>query len=136
MSVNEKCISGKGWKAQYYKSKEGELEDFGIPYMCQSIMHYHEMSKDPQCPILTPKKGLNCKDGIVGGQSAELLDEDWLMIYIAHCCKLTNKYKNCWKWKKLGKCNTQTKWDKWMGENCAQSCNCTSASHETFRKNK
>ena len=134
MDVDFQCIKKTRLDPnQYTQTRRGELDNLGIPYLCNSIMHYEEYG-DPGCPILKKKKGLKCKDGKVGLIN-KLLPEDWTMIYIAHCCKHKNKYKSCWKRKEQGRCNAQ-KWGRaeWlrakrMRVKCAQSCKCTNESY-------
>ena len=39
VQINDGCIEDR-WKRQYYKISENEVNYYGVPYMCNSIMHY------------------------------------------------------------------------------------------------
>ena len=89
MTINWKCIP-KDKKSQYQKLAARYVDYFGVPYMFNSIMHYHKYYQIPNCPEFTPKSRSNCKGG--PGHHDDALPEDWKMLNKAHCKGSTNKY--------------------------------------------
>jgi len=140
LNIDETCIED-GMESQYEKLREGDVNYFGIPYMCNSIMHYNNY--DYSCPVMKAKPTLrNCKNGKIGGFDKPL-PEDWELIRRAHCpgngngdgngggngdnnnnnCRYQNNYHDCDFLEQQGLC-FQEGWEEFMDEYCSKSCKC------------
>jgi len=132
--MDETCIEN-GMESQYKKLREGDVNYFGIPYMCNSIMHYNNY--DFSCPVMKAKPSLrNCKNGKIGGFNKPL-PEDWELIRRAHCpgngggngngnnnnCRYQNNYHDCDFLEQQGLC-FEDGWEEFMDEYCSKSCKC------------
>ena len=84
VTVHDDCIKkqGKYMERQYEKLNETEVDYFRVPYMCNSIMHYH-LKRKP-CIAFEAKPGLFCEGGRIG-RGEDAIPEDWTMIRRAHC---------------------------------------------------
>ena len=69
---------------QFNKSPEAAWPTLGVPYKCNSIMHYTgDQLGYPNCTVLRPRSDKpECKE--LGNTSP--LPEDWQLVNIAHGC--------------------------------------------------
>jgi len=95
VNINWGCIKPK-YYSQFKRLSCRDGNTHGTPYMCNSIMHYHDtaFSKYYSCKSITPKNGLKCKNGSMG-KLGYPLPEDWDLIERAHCRKGTSSIKKC-----------------------------------------
>jgi len=116
---------------QYEKVDEHLSITHGVPYMCNSIMHYNVKSFNRwRCPVLKAKPGLECatrygKPWLGRRWDGEAIPEDWELIKRQHCSKqhCVDKDDYCPHWANdFGFCEG-TKYSPWMIENCKKSCN-------------
>ena len=68
-------------KSQSEMLKKNQVDYFGVPYKCNSIMHYNIQNQN--CPDFTAKPGLHCHGQ--PGKTDIAPPEDWQMINAAHC---------------------------------------------------
>ena len=83
IKVNKNCIINEEVALFQYKLCE-DCETHGVPYKCNSIMHYYDwmFSTGPGCPTMTAADGnLDCPN--IGGN--EPLEEDWELLRREHC---------------------------------------------------
>jgi len=83
ITYNNHCVCC-GKHSQYEKTRRGELKDYGVPYKCNSIMHYKDdtFAKNNQCKTMIPKSA-SCKATGIGSNVA--IKEDWQLLKKAHC---------------------------------------------------
>jgi len=116
--INEDCIDDI---RQYQKLPENSVDSFGIPYMCDSIMHYPIYNQN--CPEFTP---IACGGGRIGFGD-EALAQDWEMLEQAHCKKKPSTPNQSWDqessicefWAKNGECQKNP---QFMQILCEGSC--------------
>ena len=60
IKIYPKCIPENRMN-DFRKVKEFEANTHGIPYMCNSIMHYPNYEYFP-CPVMTRHDGLKCEN--------------------------------------------------------------------------
>jgi len=85
ITYNKDCVQSSNTAySQYEKTKPGELKDYGVPYKCNSVMHYEDttFAKNNQCKTMIPKSA-SCKATGIGSNVA--IKEDWQLLKKAHC---------------------------------------------------
>ena len=85
IQVNYDCIE-QGQKSQFELLNENDVDTFGVPYKCNSMMHYNNriFSKGNGCPTISAQPG-QCEEGI-GGDAP--IPEDWEIINKAYTCPM------------------------------------------------
>ena len=94
IKYNEDCVMednfglGLGPLAQFEKFSKEKATTFGIPYNCNSIMHFtSEQFGKPNCKVLEPKDN-KCKE--LGNPTGTPTSEDWQMVKKAQKCETVN----------------------------------------------
>jgi len=84
ITYNNHCVCC-GKHSQYQKTRRGELKDYGVPYKCNSIMHYNDdtFSKDRRTCKTMVAKSASCRATGIGSNVA--IKEDWQLLKKAHC---------------------------------------------------
>jgi len=133
ITVDTGCLRSQTQSSLYqYKKVEEHLSiTHGVPYMCNSIMHYNEYGFN-RCPVLKAKPGLECATSPYTGKphigkrwDGEPIPEDWELINRQHCSKqhCVDKDDHCPYWANdEGYCQGSV-YSTWMIENCKKSCN-------------
>jgi len=83
ITYNKHCVRS-GMHSQYQKMGWGQLKDYGVPYKCNSIMHYEDTTgaKSYNCKTMIPKSR-SCKATGIGSNYP--IKEDWQLLRKAHC---------------------------------------------------
>merc|ERR1711872_282 len=128
LTVDYSCIRDQSPNGlhQYKIVKEHLSVTHGVPYMCNSIMHYENLPGYDRCKVMTPKNGLYCEGGRVGArENGEPLPEDWELINRQHCSKqhCVDKDDHCPYWANDMEHCQGSVYSPWMIENCKKSCN-------------
>jgi len=76
------CVQS-GMHSQY--EKLNYLNNFNVPYTCNSVMHYGSRTGSNGCPTMTPKSAACKRVGISSQGSNYPNNEDWLILTRAHC---------------------------------------------------
>jgi len=77
------CVQS-GRHSQY--QKDCNLNNHGVPYTCNSVMHYGSQTfGNGKCPTMTPKSAACKRVGISAQGSNHPNKEDWLILRRAHC---------------------------------------------------
>jgi len=133
LTVNTDCLNSQTYTSlyQYEKVEEHLSITHGVPYMCNSIMHYNEYGFN-RCPVLKAKPTLKCATSPYTGKphigkrwDGEPIPEDWELINRQHCSKqhCVDKDDHCPYWANdEGYCQGSV-YSSWMVENCKKSCN-------------
>jgi len=86
LKVNsEDCVKpDKYSQEQYDMFKREKLENYGVPYKCNSIMHYrdNELARNDFCKTMVAKTA-DCN--ATGFGSFVAIEEDWQLLREAHC---------------------------------------------------
>ena len=86
VSIIEGCVMD-GHMHNFDILEEGEVDTYGVPYKCNSMMHYlnntFSIAADYSCLTIKPIPG-KCDNNLVG-PGAEPVEEDWDLINRAHC---------------------------------------------------
>jgi len=81
---DEHCVEPAN-QSQYERTEKGQLNNYGVPYKCNSIMHYKNTTfsiDEENCPTMHPISD-SCKETGIGSDVA--IEEDWQLLNEAHC---------------------------------------------------
>jgi len=84
LEVNNDCVKPDEYSQNQYKKAEiGHLDNYNVPYKCNSIMHYRdfELARN-DCKTMVAKTA-SCNATGFGGDVA--IEEDWQLLREAHC---------------------------------------------------
>ena len=81
VNIHENCIK-KGKKSQFSLLKWTEAKRCGVPYKCNSMMHYGATTMSAGCDTISEKSG-KCGLDRIGGDIP--IKEDWDLINRIHC---------------------------------------------------
>jgi len=85
---HQQCVQSSD-TARYQYRKDCRLNNHGVPYTCNSVMHYGSQTYgNGKCPTMTPKSAACKRVGISaqgGAFSNRPNKEDWLILRRAHC---------------------------------------------------
>ena len=90
ITVNYACIQTRPENRthNFTPLKKNQLKTFGIPYMCNSMMHYKAVlwQTHDGCDTISAKTPKCAEEGIGGGTEGGMpIKEDWDLIKKAHC---------------------------------------------------